>query len=431
MTAEIAIFNRSAVVLAADSAVTISASGRRKSYRSDTKLFELSKHRPVAVMVFGSASIMGLPWDVIIGEYRQTLGDRGFDTLQEYAEDFFSSMGKHLSQLPNDAMEQEIGDQALAVCDEIREEAFNPETAEMLDELGPTRGRRRIIEELTDAIDVIKESLDDSRSFTPISDDVMAAIKKIRKDAVNHFLDETWLGHICTAGMRRRVHNAVQKALTEHARGYLPPHGSGVVIAGYGEKDLFPVVRAWSCTGLLTPDGPLRALTHASDLDPATNEPKRYAAGLLPFAQDDTMQMFMRGLSPGLYDQVGESLGLALEIVDRRVTGLIKREGYDLDGALERTLERAKKDAGAAFLENLFEEQDRWYVRPVTGMLDMLPPAELAHAAEALVSFQSLRQRMTMSVESVSAPVDVLMISKVDGLAWIKRKPLPNPGACR
>lgn len=422
MTAEIAIFNRSAVVLAADSAVTISAQGRRKSYRSDTKLFELSRHKPVAIMTFGSANIMGIPWDVIIGEYRRALGDQCFDTLHEYAEDFFSSIGRHLSLLPSDAIELEIGSQALAVCDEIRDEAYNPETADMLERLGPTRGRRRITDELTEALDTTKGWLDDSRPFAPISDEIMDLIKKVRRDAVTHALDQTWMGAICTAGMRRRVHNIVHKALTEHAYGYLPPHGGGIVIAGYGEQELFPTVRAWSCTGLLTPAGPLRALTHANDIDPDTNEPMRHSAGLMPFAQDDTMRMFMSGLSPGLYDQVGESLGLALDLVDRRVRYLLKREGRGLDDAVTRSLERAKKDAGDAFLENLLAEQHRGYVRPITGMLELLPPAELAHAAEALVSFQSLRQRMTMSVESVSTPVDVLMISKLDGLVWVKRK---------
>ncbi len=59
---------------------------------------------------------------------------------------------------------------------------------------------------------------------------------------------------------------------------------------------------------------------------------------------------------------------------------------------------------------------------PVKPVPDMLPREELAVAAEALVNLQSLKQRMTMKTESVSGPIDVVMISKGDGLVWVKRK---------
>lgn len=74
MTAEIAVFNKSAVALAADSAVTISGGdGINKIYNGADKLFALSKHHPVGIMVFGSASICGIPWEMIIKEFRKKL----------------------------------------------------------------------------------------------------------------------------------------------------------------------------------------------------------------------------------------------------------------------------------------------------------------------------------------------------------------------
>jgi hypothetical protein len=43
VTAEIAIINRGAVTLAADSAMTVSVGGRRKVYTSADKIFEVSE----------------------------------------------------------------------------------------------------------------------------------------------------------------------------------------------------------------------------------------------------------------------------------------------------------------------------------------------------------------------------------------------------
>jgi len=51
-----------------------------------------------------------------------------------------------------------------------------------------------------------------------------------------------------------------------------------------------------------------------------------------------------------------------------------------------------------------------------------LPRAELASLAEAMVRLQGLKQRVSLATESVSGPVDVLLISKAEGLVWVKRK---------
>ena len=42
--------------------------------------------------------------------------------------------------------------------------------------------------------------------------------------------------------------------------------------------------------------------------------------------------------------------------------------------------------------------------------------------AEALVNLTSLKRRVTPEDETVGGPVDVAVISKGDGLIWIKRK---------
>ena len=46
----------------------------------------------------------------------------------------------------------------------------------------------------------------------------------------------------------------------------------------------------------------------------------------------------------------------------------------------------------------------------------------MANVAESLVALTSLVNRMSPRKESVGGPVDVAVISKGDGLIWIKRK---------
>lgn len=73
MTAEVAVMNKMAVALAADSAVTVTRSGGRKIYNTVNKLFRLSEHQPVGIMVYGQSELMGIPWETIIKEYLKKL----------------------------------------------------------------------------------------------------------------------------------------------------------------------------------------------------------------------------------------------------------------------------------------------------------------------------------------------------------------------
>lgn len=78
MTAIVAVLNKHAVAVAADSAVTMG--NTHKVVNSANKIFTLSKYNPVAVMTYNNAAFMGTPWDIIIKEYRKQLKDTSFQT---------------------------------------------------------------------------------------------------------------------------------------------------------------------------------------------------------------------------------------------------------------------------------------------------------------------------------------------------------------
>src|SRR5437867_11969353 len=100
MTAEIAIMNKSAVALAADSAVTIGSERGQKIFNTVNKLFTLSKHHPVAVMIYGSAEIMQVPWETIIKVCRKRLAKRHFSHLESYADDLTGFLAGNRSFFP-------------------------------------------------------------------------------------------------------------------------------------------------------------------------------------------------------------------------------------------------------------------------------------------------------------------------------------------
>lgn len=71
MTAEIAVLNKSAVALATDSAITISAGAKEeKIFDSGDKLFELSNHNPIGIMIYNDMQFFEIPLAVIIKDFR-------------------------------------------------------------------------------------------------------------------------------------------------------------------------------------------------------------------------------------------------------------------------------------------------------------------------------------------------------------------------
>ncbi len=93
MTAEIAIMNKSAVVLAADSAVTIGSGGGAKIFNTANKIFEISDGSHIGLMIFNSLEFMGLPLEVLAKEFRRERGGKKFATVNECRTDFLSYLG--------------------------------------------------------------------------------------------------------------------------------------------------------------------------------------------------------------------------------------------------------------------------------------------------------------------------------------------------
>ena len=108
MTAEIAILNSTAVALASDSAVTGRTSKGDKIYNTAEKMFRLSKYLPVGVMLYGNSTFMGIPWETIIKEYREELGDTNYDTLELFSEDFTNFLADNNELFPETIQKQNL-----------------------------------------------------------------------------------------------------------------------------------------------------------------------------------------------------------------------------------------------------------------------------------------------------------------------------------
>ena len=88
VSAGICIMNKNAIALAADSAVTIGP--HLAIHNSANKLFALSKVAPVGAIIYSNAEVMGIPVEILIKQYKRDLGQKTFEFLEEYVNDFIS-----------------------------------------------------------------------------------------------------------------------------------------------------------------------------------------------------------------------------------------------------------------------------------------------------------------------------------------------------
>ena len=88
MSAGICIMNRNAIAMAADSAVTVG--NHEAIHNSANKLFSLSRIAPVGAIIYSNTAFMGVPFEIILKEYKKFLGNSTFDSLNQYFEEFIS-----------------------------------------------------------------------------------------------------------------------------------------------------------------------------------------------------------------------------------------------------------------------------------------------------------------------------------------------------
>jgi hypothetical protein len=97
MTCEIAIMNRYAIALAADSATTVThyvgTEVKERYFKGANKIFQLSNYHPVGIMIFGRATLHDVPWELIVKEFRRHLHDKSFCDLEGYASPSYAVAG--------------------------------------------------------------------------------------------------------------------------------------------------------------------------------------------------------------------------------------------------------------------------------------------------------------------------------------------------
>lgn len=413
MTAEIAILNKNAVALAADSAVTLRNPESQKVYNTANKLFMLSKYHPVGIMIFGPAYFMGVPWETVIKMYRNELYTTNFGRLVEFAESFLSFLGHSKLLFPDTsqaaALETLCGYPLWSVRNDI-----DTEVKSQIEQLGGINDgdTERIVTQVTEKH---VKTWANYRRLPQFPENFEADIINIHRELIDRVITNSLVNlprEQAQAGLR-------EICAYRMTRDWWSFDSGGIVIAGFGKNDIFPVVHCYA----------VEAVVHDQlkyDHRPAQSNDvsESGAASIIPFAQGEIVYRFIQGMDPEYKRELGIFLSKLLseeypELVSAGLAGKIPANELQV---LKLDLSKRGNEIAGGLWDRWVGWEHQKFVGPVLDIVGDLPKDDLAAMAESLVNLTSFKRRITAETETVGGPIDVAVISKGDGFVWIKRK---------
>ncbi|OTO88231.1 hypothetical protein A5849_000126 [Enterococcus sp. 10F3_DIV0382] len=401
LTAEIGILNKNGVVIAADSAVTMSGSNNQKIYNSANKVFALAPSHDIGMMIYGNASISGIPWEVLIKEYRKNLS-KPFGRTLEYISDFLDFLETikdiQSNQSETDLVVRYVNELLNLIHEELTIAIFQK------DEIDKD-------EEFVRLLDEMKREFAKAKPFTKketLKEFNMRFDENVRS-IYDDFCEKLGISNKVRDNKRSSFISILRNAL--FSKEYFSNSKTGLVITGYGENDLFPSLYSLSIEGYI--GGKLKILMD-NRLEISVYGT---TSGIAPFAQQEMVHTVMRGIDPEMQENIEliTSIGFDNFISSLEDEKLIN-DYYDED------IQILKDSCQDAIKSTIKDKINSSYVNPVLRSIDLMPKEELATIAETLVNITSFKRKISMEMETVGGPIDVLLITKSDGPIWIKRK---------
>ncbi len=410
MTAEISIMNKRAIALAADSAVTIETRDGKKIFNTVNKLFMLSKYHPVGIMIYGNAELMNIPWETTIKTYRKRLGNKRFDELKDYADDFINYLDNGNGLFPSSQQEEYFAETVFRAFYTVRSSIDKKIKEEIsryggIDDLKIKRISTKIIRDYYN----VWFQLDTVPTFPKNHHRV---ILQKYKELIEKLKNEVFQKLPLSINAEKLLTNLCAYLFIKKR---FSSRSSGVVIAGFGEAEIFPSLRAYVIEGIISDK-----LKFEMSISQAINYSQ--TALIMPFAQGEMVSTFMEGIDPYYKNIINGFLTKLFEEIYPNI--IVKTVGKK--SKTKNLFEDKLKQVGSAIISDFREKMDEYkeenHVNPILNVVAVLPKDELAAMAESFINLTSLKRKISMDAETVGGPIDVAVISKGDGFIWIKRK---------
>ena len=411
MTAEIAILNRNAVVLATDSAMTSVVSSASlgeipKISHNANKLFALSTSDPLAVMIYNDSTFGSVPWETIIKEFRQTT--QRHSTVEEHAYQFIDHLRYFKDYIPEDQSIELIRKTRDKELDDLCETLTEAQSKQPPDEWDSATVQEFINVQCERRISEI-QSMHDQADLDE---------HKLRSEIEATVSD--WYEHVkskLSVEIDDRTSEALLGLVIEALK-VVPLSASftGIVVAGFGNDQHFPALSHYVVENVMGGDV---KVFQKLDLSVQADG----IGHVVPFAQQALPIALLGGLPPDYRTVVYSAMSEVIELLYGYLLGELKEDLPEERWSwLQGTRDNARDNLLQYFEFRLTQDSVIKDTDDISRIVGYLSKEEIAELAEALVHLTQLRLLVSQEPETVGGPIDVAVISKGDGLIWTKRK---------
>lgn len=381
VTSEICIMNSLGVVLAADSAVTISGSDSAKTYNTVNKIFSMDTH-DIGIMINGNLTFNKLSLDIVIKEFKKQLPQHKYETVNLYASEFLGFLNNFKESKTSNAEIELINLYIINLINEV-----NRRSELMINEVLS----KEAIVQVESVQKIIARNINEVYHILDFQFDTILDFDNDYFDKnYNRLVEERISEHFAPAYITSEIIalfiKLVKKALQTN---YEVISKSSIVFAGYGKEDVLPSMIELELYGSF--NGVIKQrFNYSSNISIREN----FLADIKPFAQDDMIETVIRGIHPEVNQNMITCIN-GSSIPEQEKINIIN----EIDGF-----------------------QKTQFVHPFLQTIVNLPLEELPSMAETLINLTSFKRKYSQNIETVGGPVDILMVSKGEGPIWIKRK---------
>ena len=414
MTALVGILNVRGAAIAADSAVTMTRDRNRKIANSANKMLRLSSAQPVSVMICGSASFLGTPWDIIIRRYRQKREQVSLPTVQACVDDFFSYMVTEKLFFPDiyekSFLRYSLNNYFQAIKEDVPFIDINDD--------GVVKNIKSIIRAFKSEIKKSIASITQLGKCPMFEDYTLEQFTKKMSPLVDEFINEQ------TSDERfslypLEVFQAIRDDLVEGLLCYVTTRsereGATLVFTGFGAKEDYPTLISANVNEGF--DG--RVCYHIKNEDIVHVSADKPVA-ICPFAQKDIMKSLLTGVNPNFNEVACKRSSQMYMEFDRMLQESVCGEEFDeeFSGILQEVKCLDLYHSFERFDKKLMGQSSKQWLKTLRDY-DL---QDMAQLAENLIAMTSLERHMTFSEEGVGGPIDLAIITKNNGFTWLSRK---------
>jgi hypothetical protein len=374
--------NASAIAMAADTAVSIPYGTGTKTYTRARKLLPLHETQPVAVMVWDAPGHLLLPWEVIVGEFRKT-HQAVLNELDQYVGAFFdfvdTESGKWAADTDEATLLETVLDPEIYVLHQLwrgRLDAEDrPDTNAAIAASAVAVGQEFAAVTREKQLEGDRWTRQQASDLTSLDPAIREHFAAGANDLWNN-LDTAARAELVALARERMVH------ILGDERG-----SSGLAFAGYGSNELLAQARVWRVSGRLA--GKTRRV-----------ERRRFTISrdqpsiIVPIGQEGVINSFLKGIHPD---------------VDKLVSDLVRTFTDQLGG-----------EDLAVGVKARFDSEVAKRGQEVARAVEFLPAGDLAIVAGDLIRMTALRNRATITADTVGGPIDVILLSRAEGFRWVE-----------